>query len=300
MLPEEKQMEVLEVYDLTQSYRDTAELCGVDHHTVARVVAGRARGLQVADQPLVGPELASAFIDKVDDWVTRSGGRIRADVVHDKLAAMGYAGSERTTRRVVAALKKSFRHTHHRVYKPWMAEPGGWLQYDFGAGPQLEGTTVVLFCAWLAWSRFRVVVPLADKSMPSVIAALDQSFRAIGGAPTYVLTDNEKTVTDRHIAGIAVRNRSALDVSRYYGGHHRHLCAVRPRAQRGLGGRRAGDQGRPGAHGIQPTRGLRQLRRTGRGLPPAQRRAQLPPSLRHPPGPGGNARGRARSPAPRP
>jgi len=217
MLPEEKKMEVLEVYDLTLSYRDTAELCGVDHHTVARAIANRARGPQVPDQPLALSKLAGAFIDKVDDWVTRSGGRIRADVVHDKLSAMGYVGSERTTRRVVAALKKSYRHTHHRVYKPWISEPGGWLQYDFGAGPVVEGVAVVLFCAWLAWSRFRIVVPLADKSLPSVIAALDRSFRAIGGAPTYVLTDNEKTVTDRHIAGIAVRNRTAVDVSRYYG-----------------------------------------------------------------------------------
>ena len=32
-----------------------------------------------------------------------------------------------------------------------------------------------------------------------------------------MLTDNEKTVTDRHIAGIAVRNRTAVDFSRYYG-----------------------------------------------------------------------------------
>jgi transposase len=217
MLPEEKKMEVLEVYDLTLSYRDTAELCGVDHHTVARAVANRARGPELTDQAAVPSKLAGAFVDKVDEWVARSGGRIRADVVHEKLAAMGYVGSERTTRRVVAALKRSYRHTHHRTYKPWLTEPGGWLQYDFGAGPVVEGLTVVLFCAWLAWSRARIVLPLADKSLPSVIAALDRTFRAMGGAPTYVLTDNEKTVTVRHIAGIAVRNRTAVDVSRYYG-----------------------------------------------------------------------------------
>ena len=35
--------------------------------------------------------------------------------------------------------------------------------------------------------------------------------------PTYVLTDNEKTVTDRHIAGIAVRNEAMVAVSNYYG-----------------------------------------------------------------------------------
>ena len=46
---------------------------------------------------------------------------------------------------------------------------------------------------------------------------MDTTFRLIGGAPTYVLTDNEKTVTDHHIVGIAVRNRSVVDVSRCYG-----------------------------------------------------------------------------------
>src|SRR6185437_10575427 len=64
---------------------------------------------------------------------------------------------------------------------------------------------------------FRVIIPISDRSLPSVIAALDRTFRLCGGAPTYVLTDNEKTVTDRHIAGIAVRNQTAVDVSRYYG-----------------------------------------------------------------------------------
>lgn len=75
----------------------------------------------------------------------------------------------------------------------------------------------MLFCAWLAWSRFRFIAPLPDRSMASVVSALDQVFRLAGGAPTYVLTDNEKTVTDRHIAGIAVRNQLAVSVSAYYG-----------------------------------------------------------------------------------
>jgi hypothetical protein len=81
----------------------------------------------------------------------------------------------------------------------------------------VEGAKTVLFCAWLAWSRFRVIIALHDRTMPSVVAALDRTFRMIGGASTYVLTDNEKTVTDRHIAGIAVRNESMVAVSNYYG-----------------------------------------------------------------------------------
>jgi transposase len=216
MYSKEKIMEVLEAYDLTKSFRSAAALVGCDHHTVARYVAARAAGLD----PSAGgdrPSVSEPFVDKIHEWVDRSDGRIRADVVHDKLMAMGYPGSERTTRRVVAVVKEQWRRTSHRVYMPWITEPGLWLQWDYAAGPMLAGQRVVLFCAWLAWSRFRVVIPLRDRTMPSVIAALDATFRCIGGVPTFALTGNEKTVTDRHIAGIAVRNPQIVAVGHYYG-----------------------------------------------------------------------------------
>jgi len=216
MLPKEKQMDVLEAYDLTKSLRAAAQLTGVDHHTVARYVEARARGHQLEETP-ERPSKSDGFADKVAEWVERSSGKVRADVVHERLVVMGYTGSERTTRRVVATLKAAHRHEHHRVYRPWIPEPGLWLQYDFGDGPVVDGAKTVLFCAWLAWSRFRVILALTDRTMPSVVAALDATFRHIGGASTYVLTDNEKTVTDRHIAGIAVRNESMVAVSHYYG-----------------------------------------------------------------------------------
>ncbi len=163
------------------------------------------------------PRSTDAFIDRIEEWVRRSRGHIRADVVHDRLVALGYSGSERTTRRVVALVKADYRREHHRVYKPWLPEPGLWLQYDFGDGPRIGGSGTVLFCAWLAWSRYRVILPLFDKTLPSVIAALDATFRLIGGAPTYVLSDNEKTITTRHIAGIAVRNQVMVSAGFYYG-----------------------------------------------------------------------------------
>ena len=53
--------------------------------------------------------------------------------------------------------------------------------------------------------------------MPSVMAALDVTLRRIGGAPTYVLTDNEKTVTTEHVAGVPVRNPAMVAFARHYG-----------------------------------------------------------------------------------
>ncbi len=92
-----------------------------------------------------------------------------------------------------------------------------WAQYDFGDGPVIAGTATVLFCLWLAWSRFRVVLPLLDKSQPSVWAACDVALRRAGGVPAYLLTDNEKTVTVEHVAGVPVRNQGAVEFGRHYG-----------------------------------------------------------------------------------
>ena len=46
-----------------------------------------------------------------------------------------------------------------------------------------------------------------DKTLPTVISFLDRLMRAFGGVPTYWLTDNERSVSTGHIAGIAVRHR---------------------------------------------------------------------------------------------
>jgi hypothetical protein len=213
----EEIMNILEAYDLTGSLRDAAELAGCSHHTVARYVAERERGRAVPAgaqraQPVIG-----AFLPKLEELVERSKGKIRADVAHEKITAMGYAGSERTTRRAVAWLKAVYRAGRRRVFRPWIPEPGMWAQYDFGDGPLAGGAVTILFCLWLAWSRFRVVVPLLDKSQPSVQSAIDVAFRRAGGVPAYLLADNEKTVTVEHIAGIAVRNAAAVESGRHYG-----------------------------------------------------------------------------------
>ena len=37
------------------------------------------------------------FLPKLEELVERSKGKIRADVAHEKITAMGFTGSERTT-----------------------------------------------------------------------------------------------------------------------------------------------------------------------------------------------------------
>ena len=209
-------MEVLEAFDLTRSFRDAGELAGCSHNTVARYVAAREAGDQL-DKVAARPQLIDEFLPKVQEWVKHSKGKIRADKAHEKLLALGYRGSERTTRRAVHAAKADYHLGRTRVHRPWVTEPGMWLQYDFGDGPVIDGRKTVLFCVWLAWSRFRVVLALRDRTAPTVFAALDVTLRRLGGSPTYALTDNEKTVTTGHIAGMAVRNPQVVSFARHYG-----------------------------------------------------------------------------------
>ena len=111
---------------------------------------------------------------------------------------LGYTGTDRTTRRALAEIKSQWRLGNKRVHRPWITEPGLWLQYDFADGPMVAGRKVVLLVAWLAWSRYRVVIALHDRTGPSVFAGLDRIFRILGGAPTYAFTD----YVTRHILGV--------------------------------------------------------------------------------------------------
>jgi hypothetical protein len=124
----------------------------------------------------------------------------------------------------------------------------------------------VLFVAWLAFSRFRIVIALRDKTMPSVFAALDRAFRLIGGVPTYILTDNEKTVTVEHVAGIPVRNHQIVAFTRHYSTLAADLSASGPGLE-GRGRERGQDrQSRPRPERYQPPARIPVLRRAGSGV----------------------------------
>jgi transposase len=158
---------------------------------------------------------------------------VRADVVHARLVAMGFTGGERTTRRVVAEVKARLRAGQRRVFRPWVTEPGLWLQWDWGEGPRVGGRRTNLWCAWLAWSRFRVVIAVWDRTLPTIVACLDTTLRRLGGVPTYALTDNERTVSVDHVAGIAVRHPEIVAVGRHYGMTIRTCVPADPQSKGG-------------------------------------------------------------------
>src|SRR6266852_405166 len=112
----EEIMEILAAYDLTGSFRDAAALVGCDHHTVARYVRARDAG-QVSTALQRRDQRIDPFREKVEEWVDTSHGRVRADVAHRKLEAMGYDGSERTTRRALAEANIRARIAPHAAHR---------------------------------------------------------------------------------------------------------------------------------------------------------------------------------------
>ena len=93
-------IEILEAYDATGCAHSAAKLAGCDPKTVQRYVALREAGggdpLAWAAAPR--PKLIDGFLDKVEELVHNSKGHVRADKVHERLVAMGFTGTERTTR----------------------------------------------------------------------------------------------------------------------------------------------------------------------------------------------------------
>ena len=85
----EEIMQILEAFDLTNSYRDAGELARCSPNTVAHWVARRDAG-ELTATAVRRPQLIDEFLPKVEEWMQASNGRIRADVAHDKLRALGY------------------------------------------------------------------------------------------------------------------------------------------------------------------------------------------------------------------
>ena len=244
-------MDVLEAYDLTKSLRAAAELTAPTT-TPSPVVAARAAGVAVE----IGPRAAQAATGSPTRSPSGSIARrqVRVDIVHERLVAMGYTARSAPPCGVRGHPQASYRHANHRIYRPWVPE-GLWLHTTSAMGLSSRGRGPCRSApGWrgvASGSSSRSPIGPWARSSPCSTAR----FASSAGASTYVLTDNEKTVTDRHIAGIPAQ--------RVHGGHGHYygvtICTVPPDdpESRAARSRRSDRQGRPGAHRGQSARRVR-------------------------------------------
>jgi len=177
-------MDIVNTYVELGSYRAAGDLCGVDHKTVKRVVQ-RWRAGSVAD-PRITPE-RSRNTDCVEDliWerVKKTRGRIPAKRLLPQARAAGYEGSARNFRRAVARVKARWARSEHRR-RPWVFSPGEHLVIDWGEEGRLK-----IFCAELAWSRYRFVRFAPDMKRETTLRLLAECIEELGAVPHVVLSD---------------------------------------------------------------------------------------------------------------
>ena len=164
-------MDILAAYREVGSYRGAAEICGTTHKTVRRVVERHnAGGAAPAAQ---GPRPQLRRGPRAGRRAGRaSHGRISAKRLLPAARAAGYAGSARNFRRLVAEVKAAWRAGHHRGRRPAVWTPGDTLVIDWGAEGRLH-----VFCAVLAWSRFRFVRFAADEKAATTLGAAGRVLR---------------------------------------------------------------------------------------------------------------------------
>jgi transposase len=148
----------------------------------------------------------------VAERVSKTSGRISAKRLLPAARAAGYGGSDRNFRRLVAEQKALWRRDHHRGRRPAVWSPGEHLVIDWGT---LAGLHV--FCAVLAWSRFRFVRFAADERAGTTMGMLAECFEVLGGVPGKVLADRMGCLKGGVVASVVVPTAEYVRFAGHYG-----------------------------------------------------------------------------------
>ena len=176
-----ERMDIIAAYREAGTYRGAAEIAGTTHKTVKRVIARHEAGGAAPERAPRGRNY-DGVAALVAERVEKTSGRISAKRLLPAARAAGYAGSPRNFRRLVAAAKQAWRREHHRGRRPAVWSPGEHLVIDWGSERGLH-----VFCAVLAWCRFRFVRFAADERAETTLALLAECFEVLGGVPGKVL-----------------------------------------------------------------------------------------------------------------
>ncbi len=208
-------MDIISAYYELGSYRGAADRCGTTHRTVKKIIDKHE-----ADQAGVPPAPRAqrphnydAVAELVTERVEKSQGRISAKRLLPVARAAGYEGSGRNFRRLVAQLKAVWRSHNHSGRRPAVWSPGEYLVIDWTqAAPGL-----FLFCAVLAFSRWRFVRFATDQKASTTLALIAEAMAAIGGVPARVLADRMACLKGGVVANVVVPTPDYVRVASHYG-----------------------------------------------------------------------------------
>jgi transposase len=205
-------MDMHAAYQEVGSYRAAAGICGTTDKTIKRAVEkARAAETTRADEATVAHNY-DPVTAIITERVAKTDGRISAKRLLPVVRAAGYSGSARNLRRAVAEAKAAWCIDHHRGRRPGVWPPGDMLVFDWGEiGP------LFVFCAVLAWSRFRFVYFADNLRAETTMAALAACMETISGVPKTLLTDRMGCLKGATVAGLVVPTPDYVRFVTHYG-----------------------------------------------------------------------------------
>jgi transposase len=204
-------MDIISAYREVGTYRGAAQVTGTTHKTVKRVIARHEAEGAAPERARRGRNY-DGVAELVAAKVEATAGRISAKRLLPAVRAAGYAGSARNFRRLVAEAKAAWRAEHHRGRRPAVWSPGTYLVIDWGAEFGLH-----VFCAVLAWSRFRFVRFAADERAATTLRLLAECFEVLGGVPGAVLADRMGCLKGGVVANVVVPTAEYVRFASHYG-----------------------------------------------------------------------------------
>src|SRR5512140_1421703 len=162
-----ERMDIIAAYREAGTYRGAAQIAGTTHKTVKRVIARHEAGGAAPERVPRGRNY-DGVAALVAERVEKTSGRISA-------------------RRLLPAARAAV----------W--SPGGHLVIDWGRQGGLR-----VFCAVLAWCRFRFVRFAADERAETTLAMLAECFEVLGGVPGVVLADRMGCLKGGVVANVVV------------------------------------------------------------------------------------------------
>jgi transposase len=203
-------LDIVTAYREVGTYRGAAEICGVTHKTVKRIVERD----QIVEQRVARRRNYESVRALVAAKITETKGRISAKRLLPQAEAAGYAGSARNFRRLVAQERSKYRQAQarERARRPAVWAPGEHLVIDWGV---LNGRHV--FCAVLAWSRVRFVRFADNERADTTLRLLAECFETLGGVPKVVLADRMGCLKGGVVADVVVPTPEYVRFAMHYG-----------------------------------------------------------------------------------
>jgi transposase len=205
-------LDIVTAFEQVGTYRGAAALCGTTHRTVKRVIdSNRAGELVETRRPRVLVRNTDVVRDVIAEKVRATDGRISAKRLLPMARTAGYTGSARNFRRAVADAKTTWRR-QRRVFRPWQPLPGEHLVIDWTT----EGGWQV-FCAVLAWSRWRFVRVARDQKAVTTMRLLAECFEELGGVPKVMLADRMGCLKGGVVANVMVPTPDYVRFATHFG-----------------------------------------------------------------------------------